>query len=403
MPKTTFLQRALRPGSIEFTWLCSTTVLVGLTAVLVITTALMKANDFHWAMINGFSDPATHQTVGKSVSEQEYLDQHETGRGDQCERLKPSSVTREFQNSWSNLAYVYAGLLVLCRSRRLSGWALGAHFILVGITSGLYHASNYGSLDPIDFQKWDVAALNAALISMLMFAIEQTLSRFLPRLYGEFCRTLGGFIVRLACILVLPMALGTTMATFRTSVPVFNSTVTFVVFVGALFALVCGIVVMVFSSVQNHSDYADIVNDLDPSGYDPYNPFASGGIRPLVANWLQTKFVHNIWGWLAIIIAVAGAAFFFRLNDGRDSAPCGKLLQKYPDILTAHPTIRTEFKDLLEDAQPKMCCWEDGAIQAHALWHILSAATLLLGYDLFARLSITPKPRVFVYHPSENG
>lgn len=52
-----------------------------------------------------------------------------------------AAVVREPQNTWSNLAFVLVGALIIARDRRVFPRLLGAALIALGLASGLYHAS----------------------------------------------------------------------------------------------------------------------------------------------------------------------------------------------------------------------------------------------------------------------
>ena len=52
-----------------------------------------------------------------------------------------AAVVREPQNTWSNLAFVFVGVLVIAGDRRVFARLLGAALVALGLASGLYHAS----------------------------------------------------------------------------------------------------------------------------------------------------------------------------------------------------------------------------------------------------------------------
>lgn len=52
-----------------------------------------------------------------------------------------TAIVRESQNTWSNLAFVFVGVLVIAGDRRVFTRLLGAALIALGLASGLYHAS----------------------------------------------------------------------------------------------------------------------------------------------------------------------------------------------------------------------------------------------------------------------
>ena len=372
MSHTTFLQRAVRPGSFEFSWLCGSAVFVATVAVLVIVTSVLAGNEFRW----------TTQIDGREVTAEEYEAWQQHARGDQCERLRVGSPVMEPQNTWSNLSYVLVGLLILCRAPLTTGKLLGVYLILVGFTSGLYHASNYGSHNAVDYQKWDIAALNAGLLAMTHFAVDAVCRRFIPEEYARFKARFLPSLIRFGWVFFAPALLGWGMAANRTRFGLFDSTTSFIIFVSVLVALVFAILIVTFSSVENHSKHASVVNDLQRNHYTPGSGRPGGSPTP----GFLTFLFHNIWGSLLLTLTIAGLAFFVRLGDGQGGGACRSLLHAYPDIVQQHPEIPVKFPELAGSHLPKLLCSPDSPLQAHAAWHVLSALTLLLAYDLFARV-----------------
>lgn len=61
-----------------------------------------------------------------------------------------AAIIREPQNTWSNLAFVFAGALIWAHDRRAFARLLGAALVALGVASGLYHASLLVSLRSLD-------------------------------------------------------------------------------------------------------------------------------------------------------------------------------------------------------------------------------------------------------------
>jgi hypothetical protein len=61
-----------------------------------------------------------------------------------------ATLIREPQNTWSNLAFVFAGALIWSHDRRTFPRLLAAALCALGISSGLYHASLPASIRTID-------------------------------------------------------------------------------------------------------------------------------------------------------------------------------------------------------------------------------------------------------------
>jgi hypothetical protein len=235
-------------------------------------------------------------------------------REDQCEKLNyvshvdSTSYTAkvfEVQNTWSNAAYLLAGILILLCSRKSLGLALGANLCLLAVLSGLYHATLQGFP-----QTLDIAGVYSVLLATLCYGTESVLSRLGgPR--AEFIYKESGqlhWYIEVPAIALAP-GLALLMASFRTAVCLFDSTTGFVIIFVLLFA-------MLFRQM-----------------------FALKG--------------STGWVYFAVILVAAGPGLAFRLLDG--------------------------------DGKP-LCCPDGIArlVQGHALWHVFSAATLLLLYDFFA-------------------
>jgi hypothetical protein len=235
-------------------------------------------------------------------------------RGDQCEKLNyishvdSTSYTAkifEIQNTWSNAAYLLAGILILLCSRKSLGLALGANLCLLAVLSGFYHAT----LQEFT-QTLDIAGVYSVLLASLCYGAESIMSRLGgPRaalIYNESGQL--HWYVEVPAIILTP-ALALLMASLRTSFCLFDSTTGFVIIFVLLFT-------MLFRQM-----------------------FAVKG--------------NTGWVFFTVILVVATPGLVFRLLDG--------------------------------DGKP--LCLPDGianVVQGHALWHVFSAATLLLLYDFFA-------------------
>ena len=351
MASSTFLRRAVRPGSFEFAWLCGSTCFVALVAVAVIVYAAASKSGFRWVP----TDKA-----------EAYYAETQPARGEQCENLETHLPTMEPQNSWSNLAYLLVGLLVLCRCPHKTGKVFGVYLMLLCVSSGLYHAS----LKPT-WQLLDIAALNAVLFSLIFFAVHVVANRFARDAYEATLGQLRLPILPALFVLLAPGVMGYLVALHRTEISLFESTTAFIICVGALLSLVLTCFVVIYSCNENLQRHSSVINDLHPDGFTaapaPHIGRPNLGFFQRVRYWTGEAWsylLHNLWGSMLLILLVASVAFFLRLNDGN-----GKPL-----------------------------CAPNAWVQAHALWHIFSAVTLLLGYDLFARLSREPARLVTKSH-----
>ncbi|MEO8075537.1 MAG: ceramidase domain-containing protein [Acidobacteriota bacterium] len=145
-------------------------------------------------------------------------------RGDQCETLNLGGSILEPQNTWSNVGYLLAGLLIFYRSRRLRSVVVGLFLCLTGVFSAMYHAvPTNGTL-----QMLDIAAVNWVLLAMIGYAVLSLDLHF----YGN-----PRDVVYEKLIAVISLVLGTVMAVTRTEFALFESTLATVSLVVVLVAL----------------------------------------------------------------------------------------------------------------------------------------------------------------------
>ena len=101
-------------------------------------------------------------TLGRNVN---------AGRPEQCEAIAtttdPQASILEPQNTWSNFAYLIAGMLVMFRSRNLLGAAVGLNLAFEFLFSGLYHARLTETMQMID-----VAWIYVLLLSLFVYGIQ---------------------------------------------------------------------------------------------------------------------------------------------------------------------------------------------------------------------------------------
>jgi peptidoglycan/LPS O-acetylase OafA/YrhL len=242
-------------------------------------------------------------------------DGFEKSRGDQCEKLNVGGSILEPQNTWSNVGYLMAGLLVFYRSRRLRSVVVGLFLCLTAVFSAMYHAvPTNGTL-----QTLDIAAVFWVLLALIGFGILSLDFHF----YGN-----ERDIVWEKLVAIVSFVLGTLVAITRTKVAPFESTKAFV-------ALIFVLLVLLFLGYIN--------------GKDP-----------------KTNLSHGEKGtFLAVLIVIAIPTGVFRLFDGYDNGT------------------------------RKFMCDPNWILQSHAMWHILSAALLLIGFDYFSRVANQSDERIF--------
>jgi Ceramidase len=158
-------------------------------------------------------------------------------RGDQCETLHTGGSVLEPQNTWSNVGYLMAGLLIFYRSRRRRSIVVGLFLCLTGVFSAMYHAV------PIDgtLQMLDIAAVNWVLLAMLGFAILSLDLHFYATERSVAFEKL---------IAIVSLVLGTVMAVTRTKFAPFEST-------NATLGMVGLLVVLLFSGYVGGKDKKD--------------------------------------------------------------------------------------------------------------------------------------------------
>jgi hypothetical protein len=247
------------------------------------------------------------------------------GRGEQCENLAttsdPQATVLEPQNTWSNLGYLIAGMLVLYRSRNLFGAMVGFNLAFEFLFSSLYHAKLNETTQTID-----VAWIYVLLLSLIAYGIQSLL-------FSEWAVGTGYFgftapVMIALAIEVVVVVLGILMGIYKNEI--FESTVTTVVLVGLVFILYAPIgisasVVKLFKAVAK--------NNMSPN----YNDIFMAIAMPLL-----------------LFIAIGLPTLFFKFSDG----PEHKMFN--------------------------WCC-PKAVLQAHAGWHILSALMVLVAYDQFAK------------------
>jgi hypothetical protein len=263
-------------------------------------------------------------------------------RGDQCEKLNFTDDTMagavlEPENTWSNAFYLLAGMLVLVCTKRPLGYLVGITLCALAAMSAVYHATLQEKLQVID-----VAGIYFVLTALLFYGLQAT---FMPGLSKDKYKNTEWVLG--AVLSSVSISGGLFMANHRTKVYMFGST-TFT------FTLVCALVVLVvYEMGRNGFDWTEawkiwkLWDEPKPEGtllyyLKPLRMFSRS--NQTVAWNLMSYF------WFFVLIAIPGIAC--RLLDG--------------------------------DADWKIFCSPKSIIQAHAIWHTFGAATLLIGYDLFA-------------------
>jgi hypothetical protein len=261
--------------------------LLGIIALCVV---FLLGIDHQWQLVSTFDQGDSHK------------------REDQCEALRDHSSVLEPQNTWSNVGYLFAGLLIVYRSRKLRGIAAGGFLCATGITSGMYHAVSVNRT----LQTLDVASIYWVLLALIGYAILS--------LEIHFRATERGMLVE-KLLIAVPFVVGSIVAVGG----LMDSTVATLLLVAVLIVLM-------------------IAGCFQPS------------------RQVRALSFREIAGYVMGMIALGGFAAVCRLGDGE-----GRVL-----------------------------CDPNGPVQFHALWHLFSAALLLLGYDYFTRVADQPGERILV-------
>lgn len=295
---------------------------------------------------------------------------------DACEDPVDRGRIVELQNTLSNLGYMLAGMLILLRASSCTALVFAANLIVLSIMSGWYHATLRDTPQDLDVA-WVYAAL--MLLSAYASSVQAQADRPLrvddrwgwwgwlaialvaiaAILIGPLVSADETFLSRLLSSLVILAVLAAVSAIFMVGPLARGSRpldVVYRIFVATLVVAalpLLGYLIKVKSHWDSTSVFCVMVGFLmlqltfivlsagpdDRKGWTLWAP----------------------WGELAVTLLVLAGGAFLRLTDGFDShggAVTGKLL-----------------------------CKPHGVLQAHALWHLFSAAALLLTYDLLAQFS----------------
>lgn len=271
---------------------------------------------------------------------------------DQCERPGDQARIVEVQDTLSNAAYALAGAFILVFATAWAGRLLGLNLLLLSITSGLYHAT----LSHLP-QVLDVAWVYAALLSLSTYVSFAHTRAASP--YGLPPLVLGivGGVLLLGCIAFSVL---------------FDAREGFAFLMLAL--LVAGVNGACYASARWSATLVAIVAPalflgIPALGFLMRNNLGwdSDAVFPMLVLLLLVQLFLLFYtagpldtprmGWeIALVAAAIIPGFVVRLGDGYTGSGARHFL-----------------------------CNPDGLVQAHALWHILSALGLLLAYDLVAQ------------------
>jgi len=240
----------------------------------------------------------------------------DAGRGEQCEALatttNPQAMILEPQNTWSNLAYLIAGMLVLYRSRTLLGAAIGLNLAFEFLFSGLYHAKLNDAMQTID-----VAWIYVLLLSLIAYAIQSLLFSQWGRNTGY--PVLNAPVMIAAGITIVAVVLGVLMGIYKNEI--FESTMTTLILVGVLaILLTIGLIVRGLRGADAMTIVMPIVLTVAIGIPTLFFKF-SDGPEHKIFNWccpaapLQS---HSGWHILSALLVLVAYDFFATFSgDGR--------------------------------------------------------------------------------------
>lgn len=285
---------------------------------------------------------------------------------DQCERPTDRSSIAEHQNTWSNLAYLLAGLLVLARARAPTGILLGVNLVLLAFASGLYHATL-----EYRFQILDMIWVYAALFSLILqCSYVFTRSRSLTALPGWVCLPVA--LVQLGMFVVMLQAFAA------------KEVVAFLVLSALIVPAVQFLLILINRSTGQPAPW--------------YWWLTVTVVLGVVGFWSRTR-----WDWdssavaplLLANVVVLGLLVVMVLAEASQKRSHNRIYDKRAWLLIVELVVIAGvaaigfaaklFDGYAHDGSRMPLCDPDLFIQAHAVWHIFSAAALVLVYDLMTQ------------------
>ena len=232
-------------------------------------------------------------------------------RGDQCEKLNVGGSVLEPKNTWSNAGYLFAGLLIFYRGRRLRSVVVGLFLCLTGVFSAMYHAV------PINgtLQMLDIAAINWVLLAIIGYAVLS--------LDFHFYATERDVAVE-KLIAIVSLVLGTVMAITRTEFAPFESTKATV---GLVFVLVVFLVTGYFSgqdSKKNLSTSEKIAFLLAvlivaiPTTLCRFLDGVDNGAEKALCSPNALLQAHAVWHVCSALLLLIGFDYFTRVANQPD-------------------------------------------------------------------------------------
>ncbi|MBI1170000.1 hypothetical protein GC209_01255 [bacterium] len=280
--------------------------------------------------------------------------------GDQCERPIDKSWVAEAQNTLSNLGYALAGGLILIRGRSWAAMLLGLNLLILSGMSGLYHASLTETP-----QILDVVWVYAALLSLSFYAAYVHVQRpgFLKLpwwplwlivaaawlLATGLVWLISGKAEAILAMLVLTVfvAVASVLAFVRHAFGWLWWLRWLVNVVAAAAIVVLGVLIKTSFHWDSTVVFAALAAILILQ------------MIPVLAVNAPLR-LRLVWEY-GLIAGTLGLGLLFRMSDGYEGSG--------------------------DAATPRWMCAPDGAFQPHAWWHFLTAAALLLSYDILVQVN----------------
>jgi len=276
-------------------------------------------------------------------------DKSDLNRGDQCENLNAtqtgpntwSGTVLEPENTWSNAAYLLAGFLILAATKLPLGYLMGAQLVVLALLSAYYHCTLMGNA-----QTLDVGGIYIVLWALVVYGIHSVIHNHLSKREPQFWlwRFLRNPWTVAVVLAVFTTWAGFEMAAHRDDHYLFRSNT-------VSFTMVTAIIVLASFQMGRHR--------FEP-GWDYFKFWR-------MFSWTEQPTAENLRTYFLGFLFIGGISLVCRFGDGDNN----------------------------------WLCYPHSPIQAHAIWHLFGAYTLLLGYDLFAWSAIMDYPVLARTWPSQ--
>jgi len=277
---------------------------------------------------------------------------------DQCERPVDKGRMVEVENTLSNVGYALAGVFVLIRAGSWAGHLLGISLVALSIMSGLYH----GTLEKTP-QVLDVAGVYAVLLALSIYIsyvhVQAEHPLRAPPLWLWLASAGVWVILAVATFLLFDAANLVAQIAMTAVVAAIAALCLALSKAPSLAGWVLALPLLIAIALLGYLMRASF-------GWDSTAVF----IILIVLLVIQVALVFASapsldWGTLGWEVAVLGGVFAVavipRLADGYSKT--GTVISR------------------------KLMCSLDSPLQAHAVWHLLSALALLLAYDLMTQFN----------------